>query len=236
MAGVVEAVAAVHKARPRRSRPPTEDARERIIDEALHLFALHGLDGMSLQMLAGAVGLHKSSLFHHFSGKDELCRACLDRVMRSIMSVVEPLDMDDATDIETMVGIFESLADHFTAQPTAALFLTRTLIGGHELLYDGEPPDSEQEEPQVRQFFQIVGGWLERARRAGTIRPIRVRHALINLMGLVLFYPSIAAGFGKGLLGFDPTSTRAGNARREELGQMVRAALAPEQTSNSVPA
>jgi len=210
--------------RVRRSVPARDDARERILDAALKLFALHGLDGMSLQMLADEVGLHKSSLFHHFRGKDELSLACLDRVMEGLLHVVEPLDMDDATDLETVVHTCEALADHFTARPTAALFLTRSLLGGHDDLHgDGKPKESN-----VPTFFGIVGGWLERARRAGTIRPIRVRHALINLMGLVLFYPSIAGGFGKGLLGFDPTSARAGKARRDELGKLVRNALAPE--------
>ena len=43
--------------RPRGSKPPSEDARERILEAALELFALHGLDGMSLQTMADKVGL-----------------------------------------------------------------------------------------------------------------------------------------------------------------------------------
>ena len=207
-------------AAPTRSTPPSEDARERILDAALELFALHGLDGMSLQMLADAVGLHKSSLFHHFRGKDELSVACLKRVMTSLLLVVEPLDRDRATDIEAMVRTCEDLADHFAEQPSAALFLTRSLIGSQDVFEEGA-------DEQVPRLFTILGSWLEKARRTGAIRPIRVRHALINLMGLVLFYPSMAGGFGQGLLGFDPTSPRATRARREELGALVRAALEP---------
>ena len=212
------------RTRAHRVSAPPEDARERILDAALRLFALHGLDGMSLQMLADDVGLHKSSLFHHFRGKDELCLACLNVVLGRLLHVVEPLGTDEATDLETVVQISEALADHFSARPIEALFLTRSLIGGRDEIDAQRHGGADQ----VPQFFAIVGGWLERARRAGTIRPIRVRHALINLTGLVLFYPSIAGGFGKGLLGFDPTSPRAAKARRDELGKLVRAALAPQ--------
>lgn len=210
------------------STEPTADthARHRIVDAAIGLFALHGLHGMSLQMLADTVGLHKSSLFHHFRGKDELGIACMERVMGALLPVVAPLNEDDATDLEVVVKICEAMADHFTAHPTAALFLTRCLIGGQDRIQG----DGRTDVAHVIPFFATISGWLDRARRAGTIRPIRVLHGVVNLMGLVLFYPSIAGGFGRGLLGFDPTSTRAANARREELGSLVRAALAPVAT------
>ena len=204
--------------------PVADDgARERILDAAIELFALHGLHGMSLQMLANEVGLHKSSLFHHFSDKDALAAACLERMLNRLLPVVAPLNADDGTHIDVMVHAFEAIADHFSRHPTAALFLMRCLVGGKDRIQD----ESDAEVPQVFEFFAAVSGWLDRARRAGAIRPIRVRHGLVNLMGLVLFYPSIAGGFGKGLLGFDPTSTRAAKARREELGALVRGALAP---------
>lgn len=214
--------------RTRRSARPTEaaadaGARERIVDTAIELFALHGLHGMSLQMLADSVGLHKSSLFHHFSGKDELSVACLERVMNALLPVVAPLNDDDGTNLDVLVHVSEAMADHFNRHTTAALFLTRCLIGGQDRIQG----DGRTDIAQVIPFFSTLSGWLDRARRAGTIRPIRVRHGLVNLMGLVLFYPSIAGGFGKGLLGFDPTSTRAAKARREELGALVRAALQP---------
>lgn len=175
-------------------------------------------------MLADAVGLHKSSLFHHFRGKDQLADACLRRVMGSVQQVVEPLAEDDAHELGAVVDACEALADHFTRDSSAALFLTRCLLGGQDRIA-GEGRDDGQ---QVVALFSTISGWLERARRAGTIRPIRVRHGIVNLMGLVLFYPSIAGGFGRGLLGFDPSSPRAARARREELGALVRAALAPQ--------
>ena len=49
-----------------------ESPRQRILDAALELLAEHGYEGMSLQQVADRVGLHKSSLFHHFKSKDEL--------------------------------------------------------------------------------------------------------------------------------------------------------------------
>ena len=60
----------------------------------------------------------------------------------------------------------------------------------------------------------------------GTIRRIRVRHAVVNLLGLALLYPAIADDVGADVLPGDPRSPRGRRARREELANMLRAALA----------
>ncbi len=52
-----------------------EDAgstRQRILDEALKLFAQHGFAGTSMRMVARATGLRESSLYNHFPGKEDL--------------------------------------------------------------------------------------------------------------------------------------------------------------------
>jgi len=43
--------------------------RERILDEALDLFARQGFAGTSIRQIARAVGLRESSLYNHFPGK-----------------------------------------------------------------------------------------------------------------------------------------------------------------------
>jgi hypothetical protein len=70
-----------------------------------------------------------------------------------------------------------------------------------------------------------LGSWLDRARRAGAIRKVRVRQALLHLLGLILFYPAITDGSSPDLPGRDAQSE---SARREELSAAVRGAFAPE--------
>lgn len=60
-----------------RSAVQEGDTRQRILDAALELFAAHGFAGTSMRALARASGLRESSLYNHFSGKEELYQAVI---------------------------------------------------------------------------------------------------------------------------------------------------------------
>lgn len=47
-------------------------AQARIITAALDLFALHGVGGTSLQMIADRIGVTKAAVYHQFRTKDEI--------------------------------------------------------------------------------------------------------------------------------------------------------------------
>lgn len=51
--------------------------RQRLLDCALELFAAHGFAGTSMRMLARGAGIRESSIYNHFSGKDELYKAVI---------------------------------------------------------------------------------------------------------------------------------------------------------------
>ena len=53
--------------------------RETILDAAQALVQDRGLNAVSFQDLADAVGLKKPSLFHHFRSKDALAAALMER-------------------------------------------------------------------------------------------------------------------------------------------------------------
>jgi AcrR family transcriptional regulator len=62
---------------PRRGRPPAFD-RDVVVDKAQHAFWKEGAEGVSLDALADATGLHKPSLYAAFGGKSGLYLAALD--------------------------------------------------------------------------------------------------------------------------------------------------------------
>ena len=70
---------------------PTDAPRQRILDAALELLSEHGYEGMSLQRVADRVGLHKSSLFHHFKSKEELANEVYRGLAERLMKRIEPL-------------------------------------------------------------------------------------------------------------------------------------------------
>jgi len=54
--------------------------KERILDEALVLFARQGYRGANLRELAAGLGLSKSALYKHYESKEAIWNALLDRM------------------------------------------------------------------------------------------------------------------------------------------------------------
>lgn len=58
-----------------------KDTRARILAAALDLFSQNGYAGTNVRELAAALGMVKSSLYRHFSGKEEIWNALLDEMI-----------------------------------------------------------------------------------------------------------------------------------------------------------
>ena len=54
--------------------------KSRILDEALIMFAENGYRGTNLRDLAARLGLSKSALYKHYTGKEDIWNALLDRM------------------------------------------------------------------------------------------------------------------------------------------------------------
>lgn len=52
--------------------------REKILEEALTLFAKNGYDGTSVEQIAEKVGIKAPSLYKHFKGKEDILNALID--------------------------------------------------------------------------------------------------------------------------------------------------------------
>ena len=61
--------------RPKKADPGAVSTRERILAAATELFAERGFEAVSIRDIAGACGLNESSLYNHFSGKNDLFTA-----------------------------------------------------------------------------------------------------------------------------------------------------------------
>jgi AcrR family transcriptional regulator len=54
---------------------------------AVRVFTERGYDGTSMELLAKAAGITKSSIYHHVPGKEALLRAALDRALDALFAV-----------------------------------------------------------------------------------------------------------------------------------------------------
>ena len=52
--------------------------KERILEEALTLFAENGYDGTSVEEIAKHVGIKAPSLYKHYKGKEDILNALID--------------------------------------------------------------------------------------------------------------------------------------------------------------
>ena len=52
--------------------------KERILEEALTLFAQNGFDGTSVEQIAERVGIKAPSLYKHYKGKEDILNAIID--------------------------------------------------------------------------------------------------------------------------------------------------------------
>jgi len=100
--------------------PTLESSRARIHQAALQLFARYGYDGTSLQMIADAVGLHKSTLFHHYRGKLDVAAEAFEAAMARVAEHLQPLVGEEAPRLEAVFAVSDALVDHFSEEPEAA--------------------------------------------------------------------------------------------------------------------
>jgi AcrR family transcriptional regulator len=70
---------------PRRGRPGYD--QESLLAVAVELFNERGYDGTSMRDLADRLGIAKSAIYHHVTGKQELLRLALDRALGGLTAV-----------------------------------------------------------------------------------------------------------------------------------------------------
>lgn len=72
------------------------DTRERIRVEGAALFSRKGFNGTSMSELAEAVGITKSSLYHHFPSKQALLSEIIERTVKRVTPLVQEVANMDA--------------------------------------------------------------------------------------------------------------------------------------------
>lgn len=118
--------------------PPTPTTaagptRERILDVAEALFAERGLAGTSVRDISTHVGVTPASLYNHFSGKQALYEAVLDRGIRPLRELMEQLAHREQT-VDAADEIIGAIVQHLGQHPRLPrLIQHEALTGGTQL-------------------------------------------------------------------------------------------------------
>lgn len=68
--------------------PKHEDRKVAILRTAAQLFAQHGYEGTSLDMVAEQLGMHKATLYHYIRSKDEVLYQCIVKSFEDLDTVI----------------------------------------------------------------------------------------------------------------------------------------------------
>ncbi len=97
----------------RRTRPET---REAIVDRAVDLASVEGLEGLTIGRLSAEIGMSKSGLFRHFGSKQELQLATVAAaVARFVRDVLEPA-LEEPAGMVRLRALCELYLDHLERQ------------------------------------------------------------------------------------------------------------------------
>ena len=145
---------------PRRRGRPGYDL-EAVLRVAVEVFNERGYDGASMEDLSKRLGIAKSGIYHHVSGKEELLRMALDRALDGLS---EAADRARALDAPAIVRL-EALVRDAVAVLAARLPYVTLL-----LRVRGNTEVERAALARRRAFDRVVARLVEEAGRDGDVR------------------------------------------------------------------
>lgn len=200
-----------------------QPTRELILDAAERLFAKHGLDGVAVRDLARETNLTPSSLYNHFSSKEALYDAVLERGFRPIVEMTaEAWQSGSALKAESVRKQIEQMVAHLAEHRDLAPLLQRVML-----------EDAGRPEPRIGKWIRLLSNegtkLLRDAAGAAGWQQEEVPHLAFALFGMVYSYFINAQAMQAvaPLNTPDPFSARQLELQRRFLEQAVLRLLGP---------
>jgi AcrR family transcriptional regulator len=144
----------------RRGRPGYDV--ESLLAVAVEVFNERGYDGTSMEDLSRRLGIAKSAIYHHVSGKDELLRMAVDRALDGLLEVADQARALDGRAVDRLEHLVRGSVDVLQRRLPYVTLLLR--IRGNT--------DIERAAlARRRQFDRYVASLVREAEADGDIRP-----------------------------------------------------------------
>ncbi|ORA31442.1 TetR/AcrR family transcriptional regulator [Mycobacterium aquaticum] len=98
-----------------KSVAPRGFARDRVLEAALALFAEHGVNGTSLQMIADRLGVSKAAVYYQFHSKEEIVLAVIQPAfddMARLVRIAEGMSTPEARQEVAVTGMVDFTVRH----------------------------------------------------------------------------------------------------------------------------
>jgi AcrR family transcriptional regulator len=143
----------------RRGRPGYDLAS--VLAVAVEVFNQRGYDGTSMSDLAARLGIAKSAIYHHVTGKEELLSLALDRALSGLASVRDRVSAMDAPAIDRLEHLVRGSVEVLEAELPYVTLLLRVR---------GNTEVERAALDQRRAFDRFVAELIAEAKRDGDIR------------------------------------------------------------------
>jgi len=135
---------------------------EQVLLVAARAFTERGYEGTSMQDLAGRLGITKSAIYHHVSGKEELLRLATDRALDGLSEVTaEAVAMDGKAIDRLEHAVRRSVEVLIDDLPYVALLLRLR----------GNTPAEKRAISRRREIDHAIGDLVAQAEAEGDVRP-----------------------------------------------------------------
>jgi len=145
-------------------QPASTDTVDRILTVAEALFAEHGFDAVSINVIAEAAGVSKANVFHHFISKNELYLAVLRNACRDASQHLDELGNDQ----ESLAARLPQFARAHLDNLLEHAQVTRLML--RELLSDNPRHGQELAEKVFGEKFSRFVAILRAGQQAGELR------------------------------------------------------------------
>ncbi len=152
-----------------------EGARQRILEAARQLFTQHGYFNTSIQDIRCASGLSIGSIYHHFSGKEEIARELFYETLAFVQSDIRAVYDGYATARDRCYHVVRRLFETTEAAPEVMEYV---LYFKHREVLPREKPICSS------QPFELIKGIIAEGMAAGEIRPMDEVLATAALLGM----------------------------------------------------
>ena len=145
-----------------------ERTRRQILDAAVHIASVEGLEGLSIGRLALKLDMSKSGLFAAFGSKEDLQLATVDHAAEIFVEQVVRRAMAAPRGLPRLWALCDSKLDYSQKE----VFRGGCFFAAASAEFDGRPgPVRERIAGHMKRWLEVLVGTVQRAQREGHLRP-----------------------------------------------------------------